>query len=122
MTLPPVIGNEATPALEICALPTGAGVSLRLPSALTKPESSATAVSLPLSAGISATGLTAVAVAYVWLGEEPRLVELLGGLVTLVGVAFLHRRPKALALKGEQPAEAAASMPSVPPAAGRPGG
>ena len=39
-------------------MPTGAGVSLRLPSAFTNPESSVTAVSLPLSAGISATGLT----------------------------------------------------------------
>jgi drug/metabolite transporter (DMT)-like permease len=35
----------------------------------------------------------ALFVAYVWLGETPRPVELLGGLVTIVGVFLINRRP-----------------------------
>src|SRR3954454_21881910 len=41
------------------AVPTGAGVSLSDSSALTKPLSSATEVSLPVSEGIVATGVAA---------------------------------------------------------------
>src|SRR5690349_19218783 len=51
------MGNVATPALVILAVPTGAGVSLSVWSAFTKPASSATPVLRPVSCGMSATGL-----------------------------------------------------------------
>ncbi|MFE7316208.1 DMT family transporter [Streptomyces sp. NPDC057555] len=47
--------------------------------------------------------VTALAVAFVWLGEEPRPVELLGGVVTLAGVALLNRRPRNRGSGGGQP-------------------
>jgi drug/metabolite transporter (DMT)-like permease len=34
----------------------------------------------------------ALVVAFVWLGEIPRLVELVGGLITIVGVLVINRR------------------------------
>ncbi|WP_063744416.1 DMT family transporter [Streptomyces sp. NRRL F-525] len=57
--------------------------------------------------------VTALVVAYVWLGEKPRLVELLGGLAALAGVALLNRRPKSLAAEGDRSAEDVSGVPSV---------
>ena len=41
----------------------------------------------------------ALAVAFVWLGETPRLIELLGGLIGIVGVALINRSPRTLELR-----------------------
>lgn len=38
--------------------------------------------------------VVALAVAGVWLGERPRPVELLGGLIGIAGVALVNRRPR----------------------------
>jgi hypothetical protein len=51
-----VIGNCATPALEIFPSPNGAGVSFSVPSASTKPASSLTSVRCPDRLSILATG------------------------------------------------------------------
>lgn len=66
--------------------------------------------------------VTALVVAYVWLGEKPRLVELLGGLATLAGVALLNRRPKSLVTEGDRSAEEVSGVPSVRGTAGPPRG
>ncbi|MFI6013708.1 DMT family transporter [Streptomyces sp. NPDC051243] len=59
--------------------------------------------------------VTALVVAFVWLGEKPRLVELLGGVVTLGGVALLNRRPRAVAAGGGRSAEGASGAVSAAP-------
>jgi drug/metabolite transporter (DMT)-like permease len=43
----------------------------------------------------------AIAVAFVWLGETPDLAEVLGGLVSMVGVALINRRPTRSAARKE---------------------
>ncbi|MEV5387969.1 EamA family transporter [Streptomyces sp. NPDC052721] len=40
--------------------------------------------------------VTALIVAYVWLGEEPETAQLFGGLITLIGVAFLEQPRSAI--------------------------
>ncbi|QTD99720.1 DMT family transporter [Streptomyces cyanogenus] len=50
--------------------------------------------------------VTALVVAYVWLGERPGPVQLLGGLVTLAGVALVNRRPGGPAPSSDRPAGA----------------
>jgi hypothetical protein len=68
--LPPVIGKLATPLVEIFALPVGAGVSLSVVSAFTKPLSRLTAVERPVSWSICAAGFGWLEL---WL-EEPELL------------------------------------------------
>src|SRR5690348_5652869 len=69
------MGKDATPALLIVALPSGAGVSLSWPRAFTNPASRVTAVSLPDRAGICATGVgAALADAVVGSSEPPQAV------------------------------------------------
>jgi drug/metabolite transporter (DMT)-like permease len=46
----------------------------------------------------------AVLVGYVWLGETPRLVELLGGAVAIAGVAIANSRPQPTAEPTQSPA------------------
>src|SRR5579875_1522583 len=52
---PPVIGKLSVPLVSV-AVPITPGVSFRVPSALTKPASSATCVVLPATTGICAVG------------------------------------------------------------------
>ncbi|MFG2625018.1 hypothetical protein [Streptomyces sp. NPDC048473] len=44
-----------------------------------------------------------LAVACLRLGEQPRPVELLGGLITLVGVAVPDRRPRTREPRADRP-------------------
>jgi terminal-alkyne amino-acid exporter len=46
----------------------------------------------------------AVLVGYVWLGETPRLVELLGGAAAIAGVAIANSRPRPTAEPTQSPA------------------
>lgn len=54
----------------------------------------------------------AVLVGYVWLGETPRLVELLGGAVAVAGVAFANSRPRPTAEPTQSPAGTQAAKTS----------
>ncbi|HEY2671710.1 MAG TPA: DMT family transporter [Rugosimonospora sp.] len=59
---------------------------------------------LPIAASTAALYLippVTLAVAYVWLGEVPHPIELVGGLISICGVALIHRR-------GPAPGESAA--------------
>ncbi|MFF7469624.1 EamA family transporter [Streptomyces sp. NPDC008092] len=61
--------------------------------------------------------VTALVVAYVWLGEKPGLVECLGGVVTLAGVALLNRRPRPGGPGGDRTAgDAPGGVPARSPA------
>lgn len=50
------------------------------------------------TAGLYLVPVVALAVSYVWLGERPHAVELLGGALTLAGVALVNRRPSSASL------------------------
>ncbi|WBO69170.1 DMT family transporter [Streptomyces camelliae] len=64
--------------------------------------------------------VTALVVAYVWLGETPGPVEYLGGAVTLAGVALLHSRPRAGGSGGDRTAaRLRCPRPRSPPGRGR---
>jgi terminal-alkyne amino-acid exporter len=54
----------------------------------------------------------AVLVGYVWLGETPRLVELLGGAVAIAGVALANSRPRPAAEPARSPAGTQAAKTS----------
>ncbi|WP_225095539.1 DMT family transporter [Streptomyces sp. CoH27] len=57
--------------------------------------------------------VTALVVAYVWLGETPGLVEYLGGAVTLAGVALLDSRPRSGRPGGDRTArDASGAVPA----------
>ncbi|MDT7682010.1 MAG: terminal-alkyne amino-acid exporter [Pseudonocardiales bacterium] len=52
--------------------------------------------------------VVALAVAFGWLGERPRLIELVGGLVSIAGVALIH-------LGSRHPASAHSAHPAADP-------
>lgn len=55
----------------------------------------------------------AVLVGYVWLGETPRLVELLGGAVAVAGVALANSRPRPAAEPTRSPGATQAAKTSL---------
>jgi drug/metabolite transporter (DMT)-like permease len=81
---------------------------------------------LPLAASTAALYLVppvALAVAFAWLGETPHPVELLGGLISVAGVALINRRrPAATGTGGvsrrryppRTPARSGSSSPAAP--------
>lgn len=77
---------------------------------------------LPIAASTGALYLVppvTLAVAYVWLGEVPHPVELLGGAISIGGVALIHRRRPAAHGRAATTLSAEPSSVAVP--AGLPG-
>jgi len=77
---------------------------------------------LPMAASTAALYLVppvALLVSFVWLGETPHPLELLGGAVSVAGVVLINRH-KATAADPEAEAEHGAPEPAAPSAAARP--
>ncbi|MFF5900859.1 DMT family transporter [Streptomyces argenteolus] len=75
---------------------------------------------LPLAASTAALYLVppvALCIAFVWLGEVPHFIELVGGAVSVAGVIVINRRnqpQRARRMPGGTPVHAAADQPLTP--------
>ncbi|MEU1404900.1 DMT family transporter [Streptomyces sp. NPDC005728] len=95
-------------AVHLGALPSAAGFVVRGYAVARRTVTAATAA-------LNLVPAATPAVAYVWLGERPRPVEVLGGLLTIAGVAVAGRGT--VRLRPGHPAEPIANLSPHEPAA-----
>ncbi len=123
-----ILALPLTPATvhEVAGAPAGAFASVvylgLLPSALGFVIWGYAVARLPMAvstAGLYLVPPVALVIAYVWLSEVPRPVELIGGVVTILGVVLINRRSPAgrsqvLAKASADPAAAPAAAEQDP--------